>query len=251
MDSKQRFSNRVEDYVKYRPGYPREAIDYLYGAGGLRAGALAADIGAGTGIFSRYLLERGTKVVAVEPNDRMRAAALEALSGDPGFQAVPGSAEDTGLPDASADFIASAQAFHWFDRDAARREFARILKPGGKTALIWNVRLTSGNRFHEEFERVLRRFGTDYMSVNHRNVGREQLEAFFRPGAMREARFPNRQTLDFDGLCGRVRSSSYAPAPGHPNYEPMMNELKALFDRNERNGVVMLDYETVVYLGQW
>ncbi|WP_276354498.1 class I SAM-dependent methyltransferase [Cohnella caldifontis] len=250
MNSKERFSNRVEDYVKYRPGYPREAIDYLYEEGGLSAESVAADIGAGTGIFSRYLLERGTKVIGVEPNDRMRGAAEEALSGFPGFRAVPGSAEATGLPGAYVDFIVSAQAFHWFDQAAARREFARILKPGGKTALIWNVRLTSGTRFLEEYEDLLLKLGTDYADVNLRNVTREQLASFFRRGTMREARFTNRQIVDFDGLSGRLRSSSYAPAPGHPNHEPMMRELKALFDRNQQNGHVSLDYETTVYLGE-
>ncbi|MDO3409831.1 class I SAM-dependent methyltransferase [Saccharibacillus sp. CPCC 101409] len=249
-DSKARFSDRVEAYAKYRPGYPAEAVDYVCEAAGLSAGSAAADLGAGTGIFSKLLLERGVKVVAVEPNREMREAAEAALAGFEGFRSEDASAEATGLPDGSVDGIVCAQAFHWFDREAARIEFDRILKPGGRAALIWNARLTQGSAFLEQYEELLLRRGTDYSEVNHRNVSPDILHGFFKPGTLSEKRFPNRQTFDFEGLSGRVRSSSYVPAPGTPGYEPLMEELREIFDRNQENGRVFFDYETEVYIGE-
>ncbi|XID92025.1 class I SAM-dependent methyltransferase [Paenibacillaceae bacterium WGS1546] len=248
MNGKERFSSRVEAYTKYRPGYPAEAIDYLCDTVGLSVDSEVLDVGAGTGIFSRLLLERGARVTAVEPNAAMREAA--ASGDDPRFRAVAGSAEATGMPDRCCDFIVCAQAFHWFDRKAARCEFCRVLRPGGKAVLIWNTRLTGGTPFLEGYEQLLHEFGTDYGQVNHRNVSHDMLTGFFKPGDMKERRFPNRQVFDFDGLAGRLLSSSYAPQPGHPRYEPMMKALRELYDRCEENGAVNFDYETEIYWGE-
>lgn len=249
MDSKERFTSRVDDYVKYRPSYPPEAIDYMYDVIGLRKGGEVADIGAGTGIFSRLLLERGSRVIAVEPNEAMREAALNVLTEEPNFRAVAGSAEKTGLPDESVDFIVCAQAFHWFDRSAARREFRRILRPGGRAILVWNSRLTEGTPFLEAYEQLLHTFGIDYIAVHHRNITPDELRSFFS-GAMNEARFVNRTSLDYEQLRGRLLSSSYVPQPGHGRYEPMLSELRHLFDRCSSNGTVDFDYETEVYWGE-
>lgn len=250
MDSKQRFSNRVDTYVKYRPDYPREAIGYLFEVVGLRQGCEVADVGAGTGIFSRLLLERECRVTAVEPNADMRAAAVERLGGEAGFRAVPGSAEATGLPAESVDFIVCAQSFHWFDREASRVEFRRILKPGGKVALIWNTRLTEGTPFREEYDKLLHDFGTDYEAVKHTNIRPEDLAPFFNDGRVQEGRFPYRQKFDFDGLRGRLLSSSYTPVPGAPNFDRMMEELRGIFDRNQEGGKVPFEYVTQVFWGE-
>jgi SAM-dependent methyltransferase len=250
MDNKERFSNRVDTYVKYRPSYPKEAIDYLYEVVGLTPASLVADVGAGTGIFSELLLERGSRVTAVEPNQAMREVAESKLGQYAGFQAVPGSAEATGLADHSVDAIVCAQAFHWFDRAATGTEFKRILKPGGKVVLIWNTRLTGGTLFLEEYDQLLHEHGTDYATVNHRNISREMLESFFQEGSLQKAHFKISQLFDFDGLSGRLRSSSYSPPPGHPGFEPMMAALRALFDRNARDGYVSFNYETEVYWGE-
>lgn len=250
MNSKERFSNRVDSYVKYRPSYPQEAIQYLYDTAGLPENGEVADIGAGTGIFSKPLLERGSKVTAVEPNKEMREAAENMLGGEPHFRIVPGAAEETGLPSRSVDFIVCAQSFHWFDRTASRAEFRRILRPGGKVALIWNSRLTHGTPFREEYERLLQTFGNDYKPEKDRDLSLEGLASFFKPGTMQEARFTNQQAFDFEGLLGRLHSSSSSLVPGDPNYENMVSELRGLFDRNNVNGQVAIDYETRVIWGE-
>jgi ubiquinone/menaquinone biosynthesis C-methylase UbiE len=250
MNSKERFSNRVDSYIKYRPSYPGEAIDYLYHTIGLKPNCDIADIGAGTGIFSELLLERGSRVTAVEPNPEMRRAAEEKFGKSNYFRALPGSAEKTELLDQSMDFIVCAQAFHWFDRDAAQLEFKRILKPGGKAVLIWNSRLTSGTPFLLQYEQLVRTYGTDYTQVNHKNITPESLSSFFKTGQMQVAHFSNQQIFDFEGLSGRARSSSYTPALGDPRYESMMTELRNLFDRNKQDDKVFFEYETEVYWGE-
>jgi ubiquinone/menaquinone biosynthesis C-methylase UbiE len=249
-NNKERFSNRVDAYVKYRPSYPDEAIAHLYHTIGFSVNSVIADVGAGTGKFTELLLSQGSRVIAVEPNKEMREAAEQKLGTDPRFRAVSGSAEETGLPDQSVDFIVCAQAFHWFDREATRQEFARILKPGGQVVLIWNSRMISGTPFRESYDRLLHTYGIDYAKLNHKNISAVALAAFYAPQPMSEARFINSQSFDFEGLSGRMHSSSYIPTPEHPHYDPMMKELRAIFDQNEQDGLVAFDYETEIYWGQ-
>ncbi|KHL94752.1 methyltransferase [Paenibacillus sp. IHB B 3415] len=250
MNNKERFSNRVDTYVKYRPSYPKEAVDYLYNVVGLRSNSKIADIGSGTGIFSKLLLDHGGYVTAVEPNPSMRLAAEQMLEGHPNYQTISGSAESTGLSDQSVDFIVCAQAFHWFDHTAARTEFRRILRPDGRVILIWNSRLTQGTPFREEYDQLLHTYGTDYEHVNHKNISQAMLLSFFKEGTMHEVRFRMSQKFDFEGLKGRLLSSSYSPVPGHPNYEPMMIELRNLFDRTNQDGMILFDYETEMFWGE-
>ncbi|GIP40765.1 methyltransferase [Paenibacillus sp. J31TS4] len=249
-DNKTRFSSRVDHYVKYRPSYPEAAIDYLYGEVGFRSGETVADVGAGTGIFTSLLLERGSVVYAVEPNQDMREAAVAELGASDRFRPIDGSAEETGLPDGSVSGVVCAQAFHWFDREGTKREFQRILKPEGVVALVWNERVTTGTPFLEEYEELLHRYGIDYAKVNHRNVTPDVLRDFFRDGAVTVGEFPNRYQLSYEGLEGRLRSSSYSPQAGHPNHEPMLEALRQLFARHERDGRVPFDYETRIYWGR-
>ncbi|WP_341348541.1 class I SAM-dependent methyltransferase [Paenibacillus sp. FSL H3-0469] len=250
MNSGERFSNRVDSYLKYRPSYPQEAIDYLYDYIGLRLNSKIADIGSGTGSLSKLLLERGSNVIAVEPNKAMREAAEQRLHSNPNFQSRSGSAEATGLPDRSVDFIVCAQAFHWFDQAAAQTEFRRILQPGGKVILLWNSRLTQGTSFREEYDQLLRTYGTDYEQVNHKNISPAILRSFFKENTMHKSQFEMTQEFDFAGLSGRLLSSSYSPVPGHPNYKPMMTELQNIFDRHNQHGVVPFEYETEIFWGE-
>ncbi len=245
-----RFTDRVEAYVKYRPSYPAAAIDYLYHTIGLHAKSTIADMGAGTGIFSRLLLDRGSKVFAVEPNQAMRESAEKEFSNNPSLQFTSGTAEASQLPDNSVDYIVCAQSFHWFERAATHAEFQRILKPGGKVILIWNTRLTSGTPFLEAYDQLLHTYGTDYIKVKHTNITKDTLLTFYREGGLVEEQFASRQLFDYAGLRGRLLSASYSPTAGHPNYEPMMIELERIFEQNQRNGEVSFNYVTQVFWGE-
>jgi SAM-dependent methyltransferase len=248
-NSTQRFSDRVADYVKYRPTYPREIVTFLHDTCGLAPNAKVADIGAGTGISAKVFLDEGHPVVAVEPNDAMRSAADTLLADYAGFSSVAGTAEATTLDDASVGLVIAAQAFHWFDPVTARREFARILKPGGLIALFWNSRLLEGSKFLEDYEALLQRYSTDYSAVAERYGDDESMAAWFGDSFAQKAYFPNKQLLDLGGLEGRLMSSSYAPKLGHPNHEPMLAALRELFERTQRDGMIEFTYETRVYVG--
>jgi SAM-dependent methyltransferase len=251
-DATARFANRVGDYVKTRPGYPPEVLAVLRERAGLGPTSVVADIGAGTGIFTRTLLEAGVGVVyAVEPNAPMHAALIEALGDDPRLRTHEGTAENTGLRSASIDLIVAAQAFHWFERDKTRAEFQRILRPRGTVALIWNSRRDDATPFLIAYEKMLRRWSPDYAQVNHRNVGLDTIAPFFAPGPVERHVFPSQQVFDFEGVGRRLLSSSYAPASGHPNHEPMLVELRAIFDAHHQSGRVRFEYETEVYLGRF
>ena len=245
-----RFSNRVENYVKYRPGYPTGIVDTLTKECGLNPNSVVADIGSGTGILSELFLKNGNRVFGIEPNRAMREAGEQLLGKNHAFTSVNGTAEATGLADCSVDFVTAGQAFHWFDRERARKEFARILKPSSWVALIWNERLTDTSPFLRAYEDLLQRHGTDYAAVDHRNVDTDAITAFFAPQPFTLRKFENRQVFDYDGLKGRLLSSSYTPEPGHPNHPPMLDALRALFDKHQINGKVSFDYVTLLYFGR-
>ncbi len=244
-----RFSNRVEDYVRYRPDYPPALLHWLHREMGVDAGARVADIGAGTGISAKMFLDAGHPVSAVEPNAAMRAAAERWLGGTPGFDAVDGQAEATTLPAASVDLVSAAQAFHWFDPQAVRREWTRILRPGGLVAIYWNARRLTGTPFLEGYERLLLDHGLDYSSVSERYGDDAMMQRWFGDGLRGVARFDHGQRLDFDALRGRLLSSSYAPPAGHPGHAPMLDALRRLFDATARDGVVDFDYDTRAFAG--
>ena len=249
-DSQQRFSDRVENYIRFRPGYPREILDVLEVHAGLRAGIRVADIGSGTGISTRRLLDAQCEVFAVEPNAAMRGAAEKILGGNPLFHSIAAPAEATTLADESVDMIFSAQAFHWFDRERARAEFSRILTPHESIVLVWNVRQTGSTPFLREYEALLQNFAADYMQVRHENVDDSALRRFFTGGCHTKHTLPNAQHFDFDGLRGRLLSSSYAPAEGHPSHEPMLAELRRIFDIHQRDGKVSFFYDTEIVIGK-
>jgi len=249
-DSKQRFSTRVENYVKYRPGYPAGLVGLLANECGLSPASVVADVGSGTGILAERFLANGNAVYGVEPNREMREAAERLLSGYERFTSVDGSAEATTLGDASVDFVTAGQAFHWFDHAAARREFGRVLRPGGWVVLVWNVRRVDATPFMTEYEELLRTYGTDYEHVSHHGVDERELEAFFGEAAYAARALANAQTFDYEGLEGRLLSSSYVPERGQPGYAPMLEALGALFARHECDGRVAFEYDTKVFFGR-
>lgn len=244
-----RFSTRVENYIKFRPGYPNELIDILQTECGLTESALIADIGSGTGILSELFLRNGNRVFGVEPNEPMRAAGERLLSCFPKFISVDGAAEATGLDAKSVDFITAAQAFHWFDRSAAKIEFKRILRPEGWVVLVWNERFTDSTVFLREYEKLLLQYGTDYQDIRHENVESE-IEGFFSPQSFQLKSLPNVQRFNLEGLRGRVFSSSYVPEPGHPNFAPLESRLDEIFQAHHQGGEVAFEYLTKIYYGQ-
>jgi SAM-dependent methyltransferase len=244
-----RFSDRVENYVRYRPGYPAEALQVLKRECRLTSDHVIADIASGTGIWTRILLENGNPVFGVEPNAEMRAAGERLLASFPKFKSVAGTAEATTLPDASLDFVTAAQAAHWFDRAGARREFARILKPGGWLVLLWNERVTDSTPFLRDYEQLLLQYGTDYAEVRHERTT-DAVNEFFDPVPFQARVFDLRQEFDYTGIEGRLLSSSYAPGPEHPQYEAMIAELRRIFDKHAVAGHAAFDYKTRVYFGR-
>jgi len=244
-----RFSDRVENYVRFRPGYPPEVLELLRSECGLRPSHVLADIASGTGLFTRLLLENGNSVFAVEPNSEMREMGERELASYERLVSVAGTAENTTLASASMDFVTAAQAAHWFDLRRTRAEFVRILKPQGWCVLIWNERRTDSTPFLREYEQLLLTYGTDYKEVRHERTT-AVIHEFFAPAPLRERVFEFRQRFDYEGTAGRLLSSSYAPLAGHPSYAPMMYELKRIFRAHARDGVVEFEYNTRVFYGR-
>jgi ubiquinone/menaquinone biosynthesis C-methylase UbiE len=213
---------------------------------GLTVDSVVADIGSGTGLSSRLFLENGNTVYGVEPNDGMRAAAEEYLNEFPNFRSVIGSADNTRLPDNSVDLVIAAQAFHWFEPSAARREFARILKPDSYTALIWNERQLDTTPFLSEYEQLLLKYANDYTLVRHENINDNRLGEFFGKPFSRKT-FDNVQVFDFNGLKGRVLSSSYMPTESDERYGEMIGELGSLFAKYAEKDRIKILYDTRVY----
>lgn len=247
-DALLRFSDRVANYVKYRPTYPGEILDLLKRNFGLRSAHVVADIGSGTGISSELFLRNGNRVYGVEPNDAMRAAAEEALARYDGFHSVQGTAEATTLAASSVDVIVAGQAFHWFDREQAKGEFKRIAKPNAHLVLMWNDRAVA-SPFMRAYEEFVRRFATDFERVNHKNISDNVIGQFYHPAQMKKAVVRNQQVFDVDGLKGRNLSASYMPSENHPMFGAMSDALRELFERFQNDGVVRFELETRMYWG--
>ena len=250
MDPTQRFSDRVENYVKYRPHYPPAVVDTLRADCRLTGDSVIADVGSGTGILTKLFLRNGARVFGIEPNREMRAAGERLLERYARFTSVAATAEATTLPVHSVDFVTAGQAFHWFDRQQARQEFWRILKPQGWVVLVWNMRRTTATPVLEAYEKLVRTYAIDYASVDHRLITDEVIADFFRPGTFKLKVFESRQPQDFQSCQGRLLSASYTPRADHPNYAPMLAELRTIFDAYQVNGMIPFEYEVKMYYGQ-
>ena len=244
-----RFSDRVENYVRYRPGYPPEVLHALKAECGLRPDHLVADVASGTGIWTRLLLENGNPVFGIEPNAEMRQAGERLLTGFPKFTSIAGTAEATTLAERSVDFVTAAQAAHWFDRRSARREFMRILKPQGWLVLLWNEREVDSTKFLRDYEQLLLTYATDYEDVRHERTT-DAVHEFFDPQPFAQRVFSMRQEFDYAGIEGRLLSSSYAPGPEHPKHAPMLRDLRRIFDASAVNGRAVFEYKTRLYFGR-
>jgi ubiquinone/menaquinone biosynthesis C-methylase UbiE len=248
MNPTERFSTRVENYVKYRPHYPSAVVELLQSECGLNRDSIVADVGSGSGILSELFLQHGCSVIGIEPNREMREAGEKLLRHYPNFKSVAGAAESTRLENQSVDFITAGQAFHWFNREKAHEEFKRILKPHGWVVLIWNDRKVDSTPFLKSYEELLLTHGTDYQQVNHRQIEDQNLERFYAPNPLRKAIFKNEQQFDFEGVKGRLLSSSYVPESG-TRLDEMLKALREIYEANERGGEVVIEYDTLVYFG--
>lgn len=244
-----RFSNRVDNYARYRPSYPQSVVRLLETECGLVSGMKVADVGSGTGMLSQLLLERGAEVHGVEPNREMREAGERMLSSCEGFTSIAGAAEATKLPDNSVGLVTAGQAFHWFDREGARQEFGRILTSDGYVALVWNSPRYDASPFMRDYRELLQSFGTDCEKVTHLGVDAASLQPFFG-GGFEEQQLENRQTFDQESLKGRLLSSSFVPSPEDPQSEPMLAELDGIFERRQLGGKVAFEYEVRVFYGR-
>ncbi len=249
LKSTERFSDRVSNYIKYRPSYPDELIDTLASICHLDSQSIIADIGSGTGKFSKLLLDKNYRVVGVEPNKEMREVAEHQFSKLNNFISIEGESEETSIKSSSVDLITVAQAFHWFNRKKTRKEFERILKPTGYIALIWNQR-NLDFPFQKEYDQMLREYATDYNTVNHMSLTIEDFVDFYNPGEISTFEFVNTQYFELDGFLGRMQSSSYTPKTGTKEYEALIKAAENLFNKFENKGSIRFEYETFLYLGK-
>jgi len=249
-DPTRRFGTRAGDYARARPGYPLAAVAALAHALKLAAGATVVDLGCGTGLSSEAFLRAGLRVIGVEPNEAMRSHAMQLSLTYPGFRAVDGRAEATGLEPACADLLVAAQAFHWFDVATTRAEALRILRRPPLAALLWNDRRAEGSAFARGYEQLLLRFSTDYLEIQHRHARADRVAQFFGKDHWDTITVAHSTPLDFDTLAARLNSASYVPPPGDPRHVPMMQCLRELFATTARDGVVSMDFETRIVFGE-
>jgi len=248
-NSTTRFSSRVDDYIKYRPHYPVEILDLLAARCGLTPESVIADVGSGTGILTKLFLENGNPVIGVEPNREMREAGESYLAEYGRFTSMDGTSEATRLPGQAIDLVVAGQAFHWFDREKTRAEFQRILKDEGWVVLVWNDRRIDTTPFLRDYEGLLQEFGNDYQDINHKNIQDPAVFTAFYGAAPLEASFDNVQRFDFEGLVGRLRSSSYMPGLDDPRHGAMAARAREIFDRHQQADRVSFEYDCRVYYG--
>lgn len=245
-----RFSGLADNYAKFRPTYPKDAIDYIFGLCKFTDHSVMTDVGCGTGISSRIFADRGVHVIGVEPNKDMRDSAQAEVDrvGGENQEYRDGNAENLPLHDGEVDCVLAAQAFHWFNKDSALHEFLRVLKPGGWVILMWNER-DEEDTFTSAYGRLLRTLPETASVELPRGSAGDALIVSKQYKNANKTLFKNAQTLDCDGLIGRAFSASYAPKePGLA--AEFKDKLRALFAEYAQNGHVVLHYETSVYSGQ-
>lgn len=247
MDNTHRFDGKGILYAKARPKYAAALFDYFKNALHIPAGSIIADVGSGTGIFTEQLLQRGYRVFAVEPNGDMRKQAEARLSRNENFHSIDGSDAAMMLHDHSVGYITAAQAFHWFDAEAFRRESRRVLTPGGKVILVYNSRDESA-ACTKALAALRLKFNPEFHGFSN-GIGDTQCRAFFTKGC-EVFRADNTQLYDRQGYLDRVLSSSYSLKESDDRYAEYRKEINAIFDRNSVNGRIAVPTETVAYIGE-
>lgn len=247
-DRGERFTGRTSDYSRSRPQYPQEILEVLLREKAIGKDSIIADIGSGTGKLAQLFLDGGYEVKCIEPNQEMRAQAAKDLQAYPRKSIMDGTAESTGLEDHSVDLVAAGQAFHWFDPAASSREFHRILKTGGRVALVWNDRVESQGDFNSDYEQVCRTYSHGYHKSGSLSLDRSAIDKFFG-GKIKEFTIENNQSLGLDGIKGRYLSASYSLSPEDSRYGEALRKLESAFSRHSTGGVVRIRYETKLFLG--
>ncbi len=242
----ERFTGKAAVYAKYRPTYPKEILKILGDQIGFTKDSIVADIGSGTGILSKIFLDNGNLVYSVEPNAEMRSFAEGDLARYPKFDSVAAVAENTSLPASSIDLVTAGQALHWFDREKARKEFARILKPTGYALIVYNERKKEDGMM-DDYDKVIDRNASKSETPD---IDAQYLTQFYDGKNYKEFTVPNEQVLDYEGLVGRASSASYLPSRNQPGFESLEKDLKQLFESYQENGKIVLRYETILFLGQ-
>ena len=245
-DYTRRFSKRAGWYARYRPRYPARILAILEREIGFSGRRVVADIGSGTGLLTVTFLENGNRVFGVEPNDEMRSYAERDLGGYPNFVSVKGTAEHTTLPGKSVDLVTAGQALHWFDPDRGAKEFARICRQGGKLCVVYNTR--KSDRVGRAYEEIVRRFERDRAKVP--DADSNHIARFFKGGEFTKSEVPNEQSLDLEGLLGRLLSASYVfPPDGRLGRSELRRDVSEMFEKFSSGGRLKLRYRTSVFVG--
>ena len=248
MNSTNLFSGRAEVYTQGRPSYPKELVDELYTKYGFSCNSVIADIGSGTGKLSKQLLDKGSTVYAVEPNNDMRSIAEKELSEYSKFLSVSGNAENTLLPDHSVDFITVAQAFHWFDIKKFRLECDRIKKDNSRVILIWNSRdMTSdfNKESYEIYSKYCPRFKGFHGGMKVNDI---RFSEFFN-GRYEHITFDNPLMFTKELFVSRSLSGSYSLQKGDEYFNDYIASLEKLFDKYAVHGLVKMNNKTDAYIG--
>jgi len=250
MDNRDKFTNKAENYTKYRPSYPQGFINHLVNEVGMNCESIVADIGAGTGILTKLLACKVKKIIAVEPNKDMLKVCRKHLKGIKNFTGIDASAENTSLPDSSVDFITAAQAFHWFDREKSKSEFKRILKKNGKVIIVWNFKYADYD-FLKENRSILRRFCPEFKGFTGGvENDSSSFSDFFKKDCCEYKVFDNYKTINLEEFIGGTLSASYSPSPEVSHYNNFISELTEVFNKYSTNGILKMPLKTWCYTGE-
>lgn len=249
MDNTDKFSGRAESYVKARPDYASEMIHYITDKFGITENTIIADVGSGTGKFSKEFLKLGCKVFCVEPNDDMRNTAEKLLSSYPNFISVNGTCDNTALEDKSIDIVTVAQAFHWFDADKFKLECKRILKTGGTVVLAYNHRVDSSEFVIENAE-ICKKFCPNFKGFSNKfnDTAISKINTFFN-GKYEIQKFPNNLTYSKEKFIERMLSASYSLTEKDNNFDEYIKALEQLFDKYSVDNIVTMPNESFSYIG--
>ena len=250
MKNTENFTGKAEVYSKYRPSYPNEFIDYLLSENRLNEDSVLVDIGAGTGILTKQLLEKGLSVKAVEPNGDMRIIAEQSLNQNNRFTSINATAEHTSLNDNSVDLVIAAQAFHWFNKEKFKKECIRILKQDAKVSLVWNSR-DSSNQLIIDNEQICKKWCPSFYGFSG-GIGEDQdvFKHFYRNGTYEFITFQHDLVFDYEGFLGRNLSASYAPQKTDKAYTSFVSAIRELFEKYSHGGEIVIPNLTRSYLGR-